>query len=339
MSARLSHVSLAVRVAVIAALAASALGAALFVLGGVSRWNVQAGRPAVGDREARADLLITRDFGNRTLAASETLVPPGSSVLDVLSANAKVETAYGGGFVNAINGLASGYTGGGSDRSDWFYYVDGLQASVGSADLKLYGGERVWWDYHFWAASPSVPAIVGQYPRPFATGRAEEGLSTVVVSTYESADYAAAIARALSDAGARQVTRAALSPSLEPSANAHLVLVGTWKRLLRVGWVADIARHPLRAGLFGSFDVDSLDIFDGEGRIARRLIGAGAVQATARADAPKAAIWLVSGHDPDTVARAAGLFRRPDAFEGRFGVAITRNGVLVSLPARPGEVN
>ena len=53
---------------------------------------------------------------------------------------------------------------------DWFYYVNGIEASVGAADVQLHDGDRIWWDRHDWGATPHVPAVVGSFPEPFAHG-------------------------------------------------------------------------------------------------------------------------------------------------------------------------
>ena len=54
----------------------------------------------------------------------------------------EVDTGYGGRFVDAIEGLRSGSRRG--ERRDWFYYVNGIEAPVGSADYEPRDGDRVW---------------------------------------------------------------------------------------------------------------------------------------------------------------------------------------------------
>ena len=116
------------------------------------------------------ELRVSRDFGVTTLTDRSIAVSASSTVMRLLTANTKVTTAYGGGFVDSIDGVASGYTNGGSIRADWFYYVNGLQATVGAADYHLGPHDRVWWDFHAWDFAPSVSAVVGQYPEPFLSG-------------------------------------------------------------------------------------------------------------------------------------------------------------------------
>ena len=52
----------------------------------------------------------------------------------LLQRNFEVETRYGGGFVQEIEGVAGGREGG--RRVDWFYYVNGIEADEGAAERK-----------------------------------------------------------------------------------------------------------------------------------------------------------------------------------------------------------
>ncbi len=60
-------------------------------------------------------------------------------------------TRFGGGFVQSIDGLAAGTNGG--RRSDWFFYVNGIESPIGSAEYDPSGGDRIWWDYRDWSAA------------------------------------------------------------------------------------------------------------------------------------------------------------------------------------------
>src|SRR5436190_22320461 len=115
-----------------------------------------------------ARLEVTRDFGQSQLYA--TTVPTirkDETVMRFLESKRKITTSYGGKFVDSINGLARHGAGG---QSDWFYFVNGIEASVGAADRTLSPGDVVQWDYRRWDATMRVPAIVGAYPEPFLRG-------------------------------------------------------------------------------------------------------------------------------------------------------------------------
>jgi hypothetical protein len=87
----------------------------------------------------------------------------------VLTRNFDVKTRYGGGFVQQIGGIAGGREGG--RRVDWFYYVNGIEASTGANERRVTAGDRIWWDRHDWGAAMRIPAVVGSFPEPFLSGQ------------------------------------------------------------------------------------------------------------------------------------------------------------------------
>ena len=58
----------------------------------------------------------------------------------------------------------------GGDPLDWFYYVNGIEASKGAAATNVHSGDHVWWDLHDWSQTDDVPAVVGSFPEPFLNG-------------------------------------------------------------------------------------------------------------------------------------------------------------------------
>ena len=57
----------------------------------------------------------------------------------------------------------------------------GSSTSTGSSRLRrrrsrVYGGDRIWWDYRDWTAAMRVPAVVGSWPEPFAHHAGKERL-------------------------------------------------------------------------------------------------------------------------------------------------------------------
>ena len=145
-----------------------ALGVALLTLAALTL--AACGVGPGGTQDGSAALTVTRDFGaQRLLKAGEDPIPDGETVLRFLTRKAKdVETRYGGRFVNAIDGVRS--QSGGGTRRDWFYFVNGIEADTGAAERKVYGGDRIWWDYRDWSAAMRVPAVVGSFPEPFVHG-------------------------------------------------------------------------------------------------------------------------------------------------------------------------
>lgn len=300
--------------------------AAAIVPAGCRRAGPARTPPAIGRTTAR--LLVTRDFGSKVLIDKTVAVSGSPTVLEVLSKNAKVDTAYGGGFVNSIEGLASRYTGGGGSKNDWFYYVNGVQASVGAGEYRLKSGDRVWWDYHGWDFAPSVPAVVGQYPEPFVHGYDGKVVPTRIVYGTGFAHEAGALRDTLLGAGAKDVDFAPLRQGLPRPSDASVVLVGTWGQLGAIGWLEDAANNPGRSGLFVRFGTYPGDFFyDDRGGVNRaKAASIGAVMATGEVGSPSV-IWLVTGSDSAGARRAASLvIDKPEALRGAFGLVLTDRG-------------
>jgi Domain of unknown function (DUF4430) len=85
-----------------------------------------------------AQLRVTRDFGRAQLGQARLAkVRDGDTVMRLLRSRFKVTTRFGGGFVQSINGLAGGGEGG---HVDWFFFVNGIESSVGAASYQLSPG-------------------------------------------------------------------------------------------------------------------------------------------------------------------------------------------------------
>lgn len=170
------------------------------------------GSSAAGGEEGSASLWITRDRGVTVLF--EGRVDAGQTVLQALRSRVEVETAYGGRFVKAIDGLSGSL----ADGRDWFYFVNGVAPDRGAAEVRLRDGDIAWWDYRRWRGDAEVQVVVGAFPEPLVNGYGERR-ETVV-----------RFARAGQRAGAEAVGRLLAARSVEPvgtpvPAGANLFLV------------------------------------------------------------------------------------------------------------------
>src|SRR3954447_26494956 len=129
-------------------------------------------------KQGPVELRVTRDFGQKELAPSvrRDEGPASDTVMRLLQSTHQVATRYGGAFVQSIDGLAGNKSG----EDDWFFYVNGAEASKGAADYDLSLSDVVQWDYHRWTATQHIPAIVGAYPQPFLNGQSGRRLPTRV---------------------------------------------------------------------------------------------------------------------------------------------------------------
>ena len=271
------------------------------------------------------ELTVTREFGTVPVLERSLEADESSTVMRVLEGSAKISTRYGGGYVQSIDGTEEAHHGG--DPYDWFFYVDGVESPVGAADYALKGGERIWWDYRDWAATNHVPAVVGSWPAPFASGY-EGGVHPVVVEC-EGGGGACATARAA-------LRREGVAVASGSPAGAIRVLVGPWSRLRSDPAAALIEAGPAESGVFADFarsgGAEELQGLDPDGRVAVGFgAGAGLVAATRRYEGPP--VWLVTGGTTAAVQAAADLLDAPD-LRDHYAVA-TVDGKETPLPVMP----
>ena len=154
-----------------------------------------------GERsEGEATLTVTRDYGVKVmLEASEPEPSESETVIRMLDAEAEIATRYGGGFVHSIDGVSGEVSGGRS--LDWFFFVNGIESSVGAAEVPVRGGDRIWWDYRDWTDAMRAPAVVGSWPEPFAQASADGGRVPVRIECRGAAAPCDEVAERLADAG------------------------------------------------------------------------------------------------------------------------------------------
>jgi hypothetical protein len=156
-----------------------------------------------------AEMRVTRDFGHKLLGSARIdSVHEDETVMRMLRSDFDIDTRYGGRFVQSIDGLAG--TGAGGNR-DWFYWVNGVEGSVGAGEFELSPGDRVQWDWRDWGATMRVPAIVGAYPEPFVHGL--EGKRRPVRVECESGELEARRGRPHHPPGGRGGHRAGHAPA------------------------------------------------------------------------------------------------------------------------------
>jgi Domain of unknown function (DUF4430) len=286
-----------------------------------------------GESTGDVTLTVTRDFGAERLHEGiEESASEGDSVMRLLQRNYEVGTRYGGRFVQEIDGVGGGREEG--RRVDWFYYVNGIEASVGAADRRVAGGERVWWDHHPWEAAQRIPAVVGSFPEPFATGAEGKRFPVRLVCAADLERPCDEAQTRLEDAGAKAVSRAVLEQST--GQEILRVVVGRWADLRRDPVVRRLERGPSASGVFArpASTGDAIVLLDGEGRPVRTLrAGGGLVAATG--EEGQGPTWIVTGTDGVGVAAAAAALTE-ERLEQHFALAVDA-GRDVPLPvAGPG---
>jgi Domain of unknown function (DUF4430) len=285
-----------------------------------------------GEAPSQTRLTVTQDFGSRALRQFEAPKVSGSeTVMRLLQRNAKVTTRFGGGFVQSIDGIAGGRRAG--RPVDWFYYVNGVEASEGAAAVRLHPGDRVWWDRHDWGAAMRVPAVVGSFPEPFLHGVGGKRLPVRVECADPAAPACNRVFKQLSGLGIPAAKGGLRTAQTEQTLR---VIVGPWRAARDDVALRPIEAGPARSGVYARPTADGRTIraLDPRGRPTRTLsAGTGLIAAAREGDGPP--VWAVTGTDTNGVDAAAGAFTER-ALERRFAVAVV-GGRPVALPEAPAQ--
>jgi hypothetical protein len=272
-----------------------------------------------------AELTVTRDYGTVPVLHRQLGdLTESDTVMRALERNAEITTRYGGGFVQSIEGLEAEESAAGS--LDWFFYVNGVESTIGAADFSLHGGESIWWDYRDWDAAMRVPAVVGSWPQPFLGGY-DGKQRPVAVECLGSGSACAEVGERLQGEG--------VDVAAQPPSGAIRVLVGPWSRLRNDPAAAQVEHGPQASGVFAAFhragnDYRLAGLDEGGDTAIEFGPDSGLVAATRRYEEPP--VWLVTGASGAGVRAAAGLLDSSD-LRDHYAVAVD-GGKETPLPLR-----
>jgi hypothetical protein len=284
--------------------------AALAILGALALGGCGLG---AGKGTSDVSVTVTRGFGGSSIGSVTSAKVAGSeTVMRMLERSFKVQTRYGGGFVESINGNS-----GSAARLDWFYYVNGIEASKGAASTAVHKGDRIWWDLHDWSATDDVPAVVGSFPEPFIHGSAGKRYPTTIECAAGVSQACAVASKALAREGIPVANQGLGTGSGQATLS---VVVGTWGELQGLIAARLIAKGPGSSGVYARFRGGVLQLLDPRGQVVRTLQSdAGLIAATA--DQSSAPTWLITGTDPAGVAAAAAALT-PGRLRDHFALAV-----------------
>lgn len=196
-----------------------------------------------------ARLVVTHNYGGKVVFDQTVPLEKDANGLDFSAMYLDVETAYGGSFINGINGTVSGYTGHGIHKikKDWFLYVNGVLSSCGAGDYKLKKGDVVWWDYHDWGENAFTPVMLGAFPRPFSH-------QLEIVFSPAGEDYAQNLAQKLTARGLTGVEVKPFSDEVVFHRSNPVIIVGVWGELSEYGDINSLNKNYRKAGIFCRFD-------------------------------------------------------------------------------------
>jgi hypothetical protein len=275
-------------------------------------------------------VTVTGQFGARHISTvSRSKVPGSETVMRMLERSFKISTRYGGGFVESIDGRAPS-----GAHTDWFYYVNGVQASKGAATTAVHAGDQIWWDLHDWSATESIPAVVGSFPEPFTNGI---GGKRYPVTLECAGNVDAACARVSKAMSAVHVPASSQLLGTGSGPSTLGIVVGTWSEIRSEVGATLIAHGPGASGVYARFagpGGDALQLLDPSGHVSRTL-GRGAGLIAATADTSSAPTWMITGTDPAGVLAAARALT-PQALHDHFALAVDGAAkVPVPVPSSP----
>jgi hypothetical protein len=281
-----------------------------------------------GSTPTGVQLTVTRDFGAHVLLQKGAPRAVGEeTVMSLLRRNAAVANRFGGGFVQSIDGLQGGSESG--DPVDWFYYINGVEATKGAAATIVHPGDRIWWDRHDWSQTDDVPAVVGSFPQPLLSGYEGKRVPVRVECVEVESTSCQGVLDRLRSLG---VLAAVASVSGGDEPETLRVLVGPLSQLAADPGVHQIAAGPRYSGVYARFGADAkeLQLLDGKGKTVLTLgAHSGLLAATRyREEAP---VWVVSGTDEAGVERAAAALSEA-ALHDRFAIALPATGAPIALP-------
>lgn len=288
------------------------------------------GLGAGDSKEGSASLLVTRDFGSRQIGTGDVdPIPGGETAMRMLQRDFDVDTRYGGGFVQSINGVAGGREDG--RPVDWFYYVNGVLADRGAAAHELAPGDRIWWDHHDWGASQDVRAVVGAFPEPFVSGTDGKRLPVRLDCAADAEEVCDEVSERLSEVG---VNAGRSSASGFGGEGVLRVKVGRWAEVRNDSAVRRLEDGPRASGVFArpSPAGDAIELLDARGE-AERTLGPGGGLVAATRMGGEAPTWIVTGTDDVGLAAAAAQLQE-SALRNRFAIAVEA-GRPTSLPLLP----
>jgi uncharacterized protein DUF4430 len=282
-----------------------------------------------GTAPKAVQLLVTRDFGAHVLHRSDAPKLSGQeTAMSLLTRNDTVTTRFGGGFVQSVDGLGGGQEAG--RPVDWFYYVNGVEATKGAAATNVHPGDHIWWDRHDWSQTNDVPAVVGSFPEPFLNGFAGKRLPVRIECASVSSSACRTVDARLQARGV-PAALAAIGSGGEPE--TLRVMVGPWSRLAGDPAAELLKRGPHASGVYARFDTSgqTLTVLDQDGRAAGSLAGATGLIAATR-EAENAPVWFVTGTDSAGVDLAARQLDQASLAD-RFAVALSARATM-PLPVK-----
>jgi hypothetical protein len=278
--------------------------------------------------ENHLTLRVSRDFHSPPLIEKRAKCA-NQSVMKLLKECATIGTAFGGEFVQSINGIAAGK--GRDAQRAWLYYVNGMIADVGATQYVPKCGDYVVWDLHKCNGAVTVPSLIGCFPQPFASFRKPGATPLLILHDDPSKETACMLARSLEQRGCGKAKVQSISGS-PLAGDVPCIIVGQWSNIIGNPTINQMYDHRKACGIFAEFDKDGLQVLSLDRSQRKSLPSAGVILATKRGCSPPLPLWIVSGTDHEQTTKAAEiLIDEPEKIRGMASAAIS-GGRIYPVP-------
>ncbi|MBF8982536.1 DUF4430 domain-containing protein [Lutibacter sp. B2] len=280
----------------------------------------------------KVNVIISKDFGNKELSKKNVDFSKDLSVMEVMEENFKVETAYGGGFINAIDGLKSGFTGvKDKKKKDWFYYVNGILAQVGAEDYYLTPNDFIIWDYHDWDNNIYGSSIIGAYPMNFTNGQEGDLFKTEILHTKEYEKESQEVSTFLKKKGLENIDVKNLKEEGLENIQTNTIVIGTWEEISQIDYLKDFYKNGNKTGLFFRIEKD-IQALNSKGNITDEYEKGAVITSMVKEYGVSTSIWLVTGNDEKCIKKAVKLlYETPEKIKGKFSIIVTENE-MINIP-------
>ncbi|QZY55699.1 DUF4430 domain-containing protein [Crassaminicella profunda] len=284
-------------------------------------------KPSVGD--GKVQVIVSKGFGNEKLSEKAVDVAKDTTVIEVMEENFNIETAYGGGFINGIDGLKSEFTGLKKKKKiDWFYYVNGILSEVGADEYYLNPNDLVIWDYHDWDNNIYGSSIIGAYPINFTNGHDGNIYPIQILYTKRYAKEGNALLKYLKDQGVKDIELVDLEQGELENLEKNSIVIGSWEELKKINYIKEFYENGNKCGLYFKVD-EEIKGLNNKGETLKTYEKGAVVASVVKEYGGAASMWLVTGNDESSIKKAIKLlYENPEKIKGRFSVLVTEKEVI-----------
>ncbi|MCT4507361.1 MAG: DUF4430 domain-containing protein [Tepidibacter sp.] len=277
----------------------------------------------------KVNLIVSKNFANEQIYNEQLDFVKDTSVMEIMEEHLEIEKAYGGGFVNSINGLKSGFTDSKDKKKlDWFYYINGNLAQVGSDDYYLSSGDTIIWDYHDWSSENYISSIIGAYPNNFTKGVEGSVLKLEIRYSEEFKEESENVFKFLKSKGLKELDQRKLDDKDIENEEINTIIIGSWDEVSNIKYINDIYNKEIN-GLFFSIDSDIIKALDYNKKTSKEYQKGAVITSMPKGYGYYSNLWIITGNDEVSIKKAAKLlYENSEKIKGKISVLVSGSEIL-----------